>query len=153
MAVTISEVARTGGYEHFRAQDYREIGDQFCGSLKILPSGGVMALGFTTNTGHSHTQFSEVYMVTKGTLKVALYSPVDNSINEVELRELDSIKIPAGVGHKVIGGSADNTVIVTCDPAFVPGDEQRCGILEEHYSKPTVSLPSLRLPARPTHVE
>jgi len=152
MAVNIAEGTRTGGCEHFRVHNYKEIGDQFCGSLKILPGGGVMALGFVTNTGHTHTKFSEVYMVARGTLKVALYSPIDNAIQEVELGELDSIKIPAGVGHKVIGGSADNAVIVTCDPEFIPGDEQRCDILEDRYEKSTDTLTDLGFPARRLYI-
>jgi mannose-6-phosphate isomerase-like protein (cupin superfamily) len=149
MKVKISGETNGGGYEHFQLKNYEEIGDQFCGSLKILPGGGVMALGFTTNTGHTHTKFSEVYMVARGTLKIALYSPINNQTNEVELGELDSIKIPAGIGHKVIGGSADNAVIVTCDPVFIPGDEQRCDILEDRYATSSDTLTDLGVPARP----
>ena len=72
--------------------------------------------------------------------------------NEVELGELDSIKIPAGIGHKVIAWSADNAVIVTCDPVFIPGDEQRCDILESRYATSSDALTDLGVPARPNYL-
>ena len=163
MTVTSSHVENKGNYKLVRASDYEVIGDQFCGSLKMIPGVGVLAEGFTSNTGHSHIQFSEVYMILRGTIKLALYTPLEGevdqmtpgivSIDEIELREMDSVTIPAGVGHKVIGGSTDNAVLVTCEPAFVPGDEKRCVILEALYSKPAELLAGHCLPARPANLE
>ena len=110
----------------FRASEYEVIGDEFCGRLKKLPNNSVLAEGFVTNTGHTHAGFSEIYFVIKGSLHIALYYPDSGRVEQFVLRELDSLKIPAGIGHKVIGGSPDNRVVVSCEPAFIPGDEARC---------------------------
>jgi len=125
------------------ASEYEEIHDEFCGALKLIPGGGVLAKGFTYNRGHVHSKFTEVYMVTEGTLTLVLHSPSDGSITEHQLSKYDSMTIHPGVGHKVIGGSPDNAVLVTSQPAFVPGDEKPCEVLEARYAKPTDSGDSL----------
>ncbi len=114
----------------FRASEYEVIGDEFCGRLRKLPNNTVLAEGFVTNTGHTHAGFAEIYFVIKGSLRMALYYPDSGQVEELMLGELDSVRIPAGVGHKVIGGSMDNRVMVSCEPAFIPGDEVRCDQLE-----------------------
>jgi oxalate decarboxylase/phosphoglucose isomerase-like protein (cupin superfamily) len=117
----------------FRATEYEVIGDEFCGRLKKLPNNTVLAEGFIANTGHTHAGFAEIYFVIKGSLNMALYYPDSGLIEELTLGELDSLRIPAGVGHKVIGGTSDNRVMVSCEPAFIPGDEVKCAQLEQRY--------------------
>ena len=112
--------------------DLEQIEDRFCGRLKILPGVGVLAEGLTKSTGHFHTKFDETYTVLSGTLTLALYVP-GGEVHEVTLERQDMVFIPAGVRHKVIGGLHENSVLVTCSPAFVPGDETICDVLEESY--------------------
>jgi uncharacterized protein YjlB len=64
----------------------------------------------------------------------------DGRIQEVQLAQYDSVRIPAGVGHKVIGGSRDNAVLVSCEPHFVPGDEVVVPELESAYSNQASKL-------------
>lgn len=151
MKIDIQKAAQRAEQEQLQPSDHARIGHEFCVSLKRHLRVCVMTRSFTKSTGHSHNQFAEVYVVTKGTLRIALYSPLDGAVTEVELGELDSITIPAGVSHKVIGGSPDNIVIVTCDPVFVPGDEQFCKVLEGRYLAPADPLTNFSFPARPAH--
>ncbi len=88
-------------------------------------------------------------MVVEGTLTLALHSPCDGSITEHQLGKYDSMTIPPGVGHKVVGGSPDNAVLVTSQPAFVPGDEKLCEVLEARYRQPDYSPVNHAFSARP----
>ena len=127
---------QTRGPEVLRAAGHQVIRDEFCGDVTLLPNRTVLAKGFVRNTGHVHSQFEEIYLVLAGTLKLALEHGTGGRIEEIPLQPYDAVRIPPGIGHKVVGGSPDNAVMVSCDPAFVPGDEQRSEALESHYSPP-----------------
>ena len=124
-----------------RSEEHQVVADQFCGKLTILPNRTVIANGFTSNIGHSHSQFEETYLVLEGHLRMALHNPITGVVTEVSLKKLDTVQIPRGTGHKVIGGSPDNCIMVSCDPHFIPGDENLCPQLEHKSSLIQVAMP------------
>jgi oxalate decarboxylase/phosphoglucose isomerase-like protein (cupin superfamily) len=134
--------------EVIRAARHQTIADEFCGKLTMLPNGGVMAQGFTHNVGHFHTQFEETYFVFAGSLRLALHDPRQAEITEIVVEKFDALRIPPGIGHKVIGGTSDNCIMVSCRPSFVPGDETVARELEDRYQRAEVSLANVCGPAR-----
>jgi oxalate decarboxylase/phosphoglucose isomerase-like protein (cupin superfamily) len=124
-----------------RAGERERVADQFCGELTLMPNNTVLAKGFSHNTGHKHSKFDETYLVLQGELTLALLQPGDHGkVEEVHLSQYDSVRIPAGVGHKVVGGSDNNAVFVSCEPYFVPGDEVVVPELESAYDKQPLGL-------------
>ncbi|MFC1609675.1 hypothetical protein ACFL6C_01830 [Myxococcota bacterium] len=117
--------------------DQAVLASAFCGILRCALSAGtiegidqVVAHGLTHSVGHVHRDFDEDYLLACGTLRLALYDTRHGTTEIVELNAGDRVIIPAGVGHKVLDGSADNQVVVTCVPGFCDGDETVCQQLE-----------------------
>lgn len=117
------------------------VDNDFCGSLEVvLPPGllqgidQVKAEGLVRTTGHIHKTFNEDYYVLEGGLKIAFYEPDKDKVIVEELQKGDRVIIPAGVSHKVIGGSHDNQILVSSVPGFDIDDEIKCDILEDKFS-------------------
>jgi oxalate decarboxylase/phosphoglucose isomerase-like protein (cupin superfamily) len=125
-----------------RSNEHQVVADQFCGKLTVLPNGTVIANGFVNNIGHSHSLFDETYLVLEGDLRMALHNPETGIITEVSLKKLDAVRIPRGTGHKVIGGSNDNCIMVSCEPHFISGDEVSCPQLEQRYASTPTNMPA-----------
>jgi len=125
-----------------RSNEHQVVADQFCGKLTVLPNGTVIANGFVNNIGHSHSLFDETYLVLEGDLRIALHNPATGIITEVSLKKLDAVRIPRGTGHKVIGGSNDNCIMVSCEPHFISGDEVSCSQLEQRYASTPTNMPA-----------
>lgn len=120
------------GLKVIKSSDLESIKDRFCGCLKVLPGIGVVADRLTGTVGHFHSKCDATYMVLTGTIKIALYVPGEQ-VREITVEKHGIILIPAGVRHKVLAGSHDNSVLMTYSSEYVPGDEVLCEFLEEVY--------------------
>ena len=86
--------------------------------------------GITHTVAHYHASFDEVYLVASGALTVEFYDPARQHKWAETYHSDELCVIGKGLHHKVVGGTAQNKLIVICVPGFDLADEHISEVLE-----------------------